>query len=208
MKDDHSHEPKERILRAAIQLFARKGYSATGVRELAKEADVNISMISYYFGSKRGVLEEILNYFFKNYQSIIDQALFIDASIDQKVRSFTRKVVDFFRKDPDLIRVAFTEMPFDLPNIAEFKAERIRKIIPLGQSRFIKDLEAKGELPFKTEIIGPAIIGMIVFHFLMRPVIESIFGQSFDDEFYDTYSDEVANLFLYGVIGQQMEYKD
>ena len=36
---------KQRILDIAIVLFAQKGYSAVGVREIAKEANVNVSMI-------------------------------------------------------------------------------------------------------------------------------------------------------------------
>ena len=35
-------DAKERIMRAAIRLFAAKGYSGTGLRELAREADVNL----------------------------------------------------------------------------------------------------------------------------------------------------------------------
>ncbi len=34
-------------------------------------------------------------------------------------------------------------------------------------------------------IIGPAILGMLVFHFLMRPVVERAFDVPFDDAFYD-----------------------
>jgi len=67
MKDQTIPDPKQDILAAAIGLFARKGFSATGVREIAQQAKVNIAMISYYFGSKRGVLEAALDIFFQRY---------------------------------------------------------------------------------------------------------------------------------------------
>ena len=37
---------------SAEKLFADKGFAATSTRDIAKSAGVNVSMISYYFGSK------------------------------------------------------------------------------------------------------------------------------------------------------------
>ncbi|UII28387.1 TetR family transcriptional regulator [Fulvivirga maritima] len=51
---------KDRILEAADKLFLEKGFDATSVRELANEAGVNVAMISYYFGSKENLLEEMI----------------------------------------------------------------------------------------------------------------------------------------------------
>ena len=51
---------QEMILAKAERLIAQKGFSATSVREIAKEAGVNIAMISYYFGSKEKLLESLL----------------------------------------------------------------------------------------------------------------------------------------------------
>ncbi len=47
------------ILDIAEALFATKGFEGTSVRDIAKEASVNIAMISYYFGSKEQLLENI-----------------------------------------------------------------------------------------------------------------------------------------------------
>lgn len=49
------------ILKAARTLFAKKGFEAVSVREIAKESNQNISMISYYFGSKEGLYKYILS---------------------------------------------------------------------------------------------------------------------------------------------------
>ncbi|BAT72170.1 TetR/AcrR family transcriptional regulator [Thermosulfidibacter takaii ABI70S6] len=51
---------KEKILQAAEELFFLKGYDATGIREIAAKAGVNSSMISYYFGGKRGLYRYLL----------------------------------------------------------------------------------------------------------------------------------------------------
>jgi len=44
---------------AAEKLFARRGFHATSIRELGREAGVNSSMISYYFKSKQQLLISI-----------------------------------------------------------------------------------------------------------------------------------------------------
>ncbi len=46
---------RENILRAAQKLFALKGYTTVGVREVAAEAGVNSTLIRRYFGSKEGL---------------------------------------------------------------------------------------------------------------------------------------------------------
>ena len=50
------------ILQAAEKLFAEHGYDGTSVRDIAKSANINIAMISYYFGSKEKLLEALIIY--------------------------------------------------------------------------------------------------------------------------------------------------
>lgn len=49
-------EKQMRILTEAEALFASKGYEGTSVRDIAQKANVNVAMISYYFGSKDKLL--------------------------------------------------------------------------------------------------------------------------------------------------------
>ena len=53
---------EENILYAAEKLFAELGFEGTSTREIAKAANVNISMISYYFGSKEKLYEKLVEY--------------------------------------------------------------------------------------------------------------------------------------------------
>ena len=55
-------DKKERIINVAIDLFAEKGFEGTSIRDLAAKAEVNIAMINYYFGSKDGLFESIVEY--------------------------------------------------------------------------------------------------------------------------------------------------
>ena len=48
-----------KIMEAAEELFAEKGFSGTSVRDIADAADVNVAMISYYFGSKEKMVNKL-----------------------------------------------------------------------------------------------------------------------------------------------------
>ncbi|MCU7615740.1 TetR/AcrR family transcriptional regulator [Chryseobacterium sp. PBS4-4] len=53
---------EENILFAAEKLFAEHGFQGTSTREISKAANVNISMISYYFGSKEKLYEKLVEF--------------------------------------------------------------------------------------------------------------------------------------------------
>lgn len=58
--DRPAAEPaRERILRAAVKEFGAKGYAGARTAGIAARAGVNQQLISYYFGGKRGLLEEL-----------------------------------------------------------------------------------------------------------------------------------------------------
>lgn len=51
---------REKIMNVAAELFAEKGLEGVSVREISKEADVNLSLVSYYFGGKEGLYKAVL----------------------------------------------------------------------------------------------------------------------------------------------------
>lgn len=53
-------EARERILRAAMELFAQKGYDGTRINEIAEMAEVNKALIYYYFDNKQAILDSLL----------------------------------------------------------------------------------------------------------------------------------------------------
>ena len=50
-------QPRQKILLTALELFAAQGFARTTVRQIANQAEVNISAISYYFGDKAGLYQ-------------------------------------------------------------------------------------------------------------------------------------------------------
>lgn len=53
-------DTKQLILDAAERLFAREGFHNTSLRAITGEAGVNLASVNYHFGSKEGLLEEVI----------------------------------------------------------------------------------------------------------------------------------------------------
>ena len=57
---DRSTDTKERLLEAAERLFAMRGYAGLTLREVGEEARANVAAANYHFGSKEGLIMEVL----------------------------------------------------------------------------------------------------------------------------------------------------
>jgi len=86
MKKIQNKTTRENILKTAAKLFAKKGFDAVSIREICREANINICMISYYFGGKKELYNAIIN-------DLIDiQTEYAKTFID-------------FKKNPDLLSI-------------------------------------------------------------------------------------------------------
>jgi len=66
---------RERLLKAAMELFARKGYAATTTREIVAAAGVTKPVLYYYFRNKEGIFLELMREAALRFEAIIDQSL-------------------------------------------------------------------------------------------------------------------------------------
>ena len=61
IKQDEKDKSKQRILDSATKLFAQKGYDGVGIREICKDANANICMISYFWDGKQELYKGIVD---------------------------------------------------------------------------------------------------------------------------------------------------
>jgi TetR/AcrR family transcriptional regulator, fatty acid metabolism regulator protein len=106
-----SQEEKRRlILEAAVRAFARKGYHACKVGEIATEAGVAYGLVYHYFGSK----EEILRTIFRDtWTLMLARIREMEAEGDpasEQVRKVTALLLRTWKRDPDLVRVLVREV--------------------------------------------------------------------------------------------------
>jgi len=97
-------DTKRRLLAAAVECFADKGFANTSVRELTQRADVNLASVNYHFGGKLGLYTEM---FRQNLAALREQrtrrldaaAAEPDATLESVVRAFCEGFIDPLMED-------------------------------------------------------------------------------------------------------------
>ena len=95
------------LITVATPLFAEKGFNGVSVREIAGFAGVNVSMISYYFGSKEGLYAAVLNEQFGVLQHL-SEITEVDAEPLAKLELYVRDTVARYRKSR-IVAMSFCE---------------------------------------------------------------------------------------------------
>ncbi len=53
-------DTRQRLLQAATEIFAEKGYEASTIREICSKANANVALVNYHFGDKMELYSEVL----------------------------------------------------------------------------------------------------------------------------------------------------
>jgi AcrR family transcriptional regulator len=112
---------RDRLLAAALKLFAAKGYAATSVADIQRESGLAPGSGALYkhFGSKRELLEAAVEH---RIESIVTAREQYDAgepaSVDQAVRTAGRLIWNNLKESEDLLKVTLRE-PDELGDLDE-----------------------------------------------------------------------------------------
>ena len=98
------------ILAVAEKLFAEKGFDGTSVRDISKIADINVAMISYYFGSKEKLLEQLI------LVRVQDLKIKLENLFEENLNPFEKieKFIEFYIQKVDSNRHMYKIMHFEI----------------------------------------------------------------------------------------------
>ena len=144
-----AEDKRQLLLEAAVRVFARKGYHACRVGDIAKEAGVAYGLLYHYFESKEELLETI---FRDTWSRMLDAIRGVEESgqpAREQLRLVTAIVLRSWRDQPDLVRVLVREVtrtPHIQDEIADIEHAfaALERIIRRGQaSGEFRDLDAR-----------------------------------------------------------------
>src|SRR5881275_2649544 len=93
------------ILDAAVRVFARQGFHACRVSDIADDAGVAYGLVYHYFSSKDEVLDTL---FLERWNVLLDVIRSVDAgdsAAREKLGVIASFIVDSYAHDPDLMKV-------------------------------------------------------------------------------------------------------
>ena len=111
-------EKQQKVLEAAIRLFAEKGYANTSTAEIAQAAGVSEGTIFKHYGTKDRLLLSILVPFIRELfpqmmKELVREIFSEQTTFEQCLRAFVRNRVDFLSENRDIFRVMFRELIYN-----------------------------------------------------------------------------------------------
>ena len=98
------------ILRAAIDVFARKGYHGCRIADVAREAGVAYGLVYHYFKNKDELLETVFDAGWTGFVTRLRAVAEGEGSLVQKVHGISAVAFEAYRVDPRAVRVLILEI--------------------------------------------------------------------------------------------------
>jgi len=179
-----SLQPRENILFTALKLFAAQGLARTTVRQIAKEAAVNVSAISYYFGDKNGLYRAAFTEAMPCPVDDIKTFNQSDLNLEQTLNILFNGFVEPL-KQSELVKLCIRLHMRELIEPTGLWSEMINNdIAPRRQTLLLALQKHLGlsEMDDDLHRLAMSIVAMGVHLFVGRDVIESVCPQIIDSE--------------------------
>jgi len=181
-------EKQIQILQVAETLFAEKGFDGTSIRNIAKEAKINVAMVSYYFGSKERLLESLILFRTTDLKFQIENLLAESLEPIEKVNKLIEIYINRINCNKGIYRILHFEFSnekrdIDLQALNDLRSGNLKALMSI-----IEEGQNKGV--FRKDIIVPLITPTILgtfFHFHMnKPYFKNLL-QLDTEELYNNY---------------------
>ncbi len=182
-------DTRAHLLQSAKRVFFEKGYDGATVKDLADAAQVNVSLISYYFGGKEGLYHECLTQFGRERFEFAERMLPADGEAVTSLENFQVRLTLFISefieahlREPEVSGILHrnfgcgsVELLKGFGNIFMRHFEAIVKFISAAQKNGV----LRGEL--SSEQSAAILMGGIVHTIRMEPVARHFYQKSLQD---------------------------
>jgi len=157
---------KERILRAAESLFARRGFDGASLRELTSAAGVNLAAVNYHFGSKEKLVEQIFSRRLDALNNSRLEALALvagreETTVDDVLGAFIRPALDLSHDETGslFMRVLARAFAEHDDTLRQFLSENYGHVMRQFTAEFARLLPqlSKPELYWRIDLVSGAL---------------------------------------------------
>ncbi|MGY4689208.1 forespore capture DNA-binding protein RefZ [Salibacterium sp. K-3] len=188
-------DTRGRIIQAAAVLFTNKGFHGTSVRDIAGRTGVNLSLISYYFGGKQGLLEALVVDFLEGYISgLEDVAVSGGKNAFETLMDMAEHVLLYMQKHHFRARFVLREMTLDSMFVRELTSTYLMKEKHLYALVLQKGVEEGVFHPAPSHWTIMHVRSMILMPFLHHQYVREVFHmQPQQAPFVTLYLKEIRN---------------
>ena len=172
---------RERVLWAASEVFAKKGYRDSTVSEICDMAGANIASVNYHFGDKESLYDEVWRHAFAltAHTYPLDGGLLDETSIKECLYRYTNAFLHrIFSEDQTGLFAKLLYREMASPSLA---LDKIVAEILIPQNQYLVALLKKSLGPDFDEksllLCKHSIIGQCAFYNFSRPLRERVMGK-------------------------------
>jgi TetR/AcrR family transcriptional regulator len=208
---------KQRIIEAAISIFASKGKHGTTMEEIAKKAEINKAMLYYYYSTKENLFKEVLKIIMTSISNdVIDNINKMKKKKDSEkfdpVKTIGRIIkfhMDTYKKNKDYAKI-FLEALADDENdfilvVEEIKKEKKMDLLEEMISTLDDGIAKKAFRKINSHQVAISIIGLNMIYFFGKPIASAFVKSKIEneDKFIKEREESIVDLLLYGIINKR-----
>ena len=201
---DRKQETEEQIFEAASRIFQRKGYAGARMQEIADEADINKSMLHYYFRSKDKLFQKVYQREMSRFFPVIFKVLGRNAPLDEKIEQLIETYYSFLDENPKIAQFIIYEMNQNPDRFRNFIKEKDIHPPKAFEEQVKSEVDSGRMDEIDPRQLLVSIVGVILFPFIAQTMVESLF--EFDEQDLDTFLKERKD-FLSAFILNGINYK-
>ena len=162
-------EDKRRvILDAALHVFAKRGYAAARISDIAAEAGVGKGTVYLYFASKEDLLMGVFEACVDDMLSMIDELAISGVSPAEGLRAFFDGALRLVASNVELIDLFEQRIFFTNDRLRARGTALFRSMIDRVVAKVTPEIKTELVLDYDMEVIATAIVGALVSYRLYR----------------------------------------
>lgn len=150
---------KATILRAAVEVFATKGYHGCRIADVAKEAGVAYGLVYHYFKNKESLLQAVFDLAYDTFIHRLKDVVGSPQSLDEKVKAIVGFTFDAYQADPRVLRVLILQIARGSPAIGRATRDSAFAEIVQLMVQLLTQAQERGELrPEMNPVLAAAML--------------------------------------------------
>jgi len=197
---------EDKILKAARELFIKKGYNGTKMQEIADLASINKAGLHYYFRNKDNLYKAIFITNFNKILGNIQPLITKNQPIKELIEGLILNYMEIAEKDPDFISFIISE--------ANLNSERVQEIIKEINLNFAREEVFKsiakavkdGKIrPIKPIHLVIDIVSLCFYPIVSHNIFKNLaqFNKEKEKKFNDERKEHVINFVLNSILINQ-----